>query len=246
MTSPRHPHQEPARTPLSGSLTATHNPVLVADGVTKTYRRGRETVHALGGVDLQVYPGEVVVLIGRSGSGKTTLLNCVAGWETPNTGTITVTNSTTNPDSTGRRTRTPWQTIAVVPQRFGLLDELTLTENVALPARLAHLPGADGQARQLLTDLGLGQLTDRLPIEVSLGEAQRATLARALVVRPALLLADEPTGRLDEVLSEHVLAQIRHRCHTDGTAAVIASHDVLATKHADRVVRLHDGLLTTP
>ncbi|RKS74125.1 putative ABC transport system ATP-binding protein [Motilibacter peucedani] len=208
-------------------------PVLSVRGVTKAYRRGRETVHALRGVDLEVAPGEVVVLLGRSGSGKTTLLNCVAGWEAPDSGAVEVLSTT----------GTPWQQVAVVPQRFGLLDELTLAENVALPARLAGSPEPEAAARELLEELGLAVVLDRLPAEVSLGEAQRAALARALVVRPTLLLADEPTGRLDEALSVKVAALVRRRCHEQGSAALLASHDALTAASADRVVRLHDGQL---
>ena len=215
---------------------AASGPALEVCRVTKAYRRGRETVHALRGVDVCVEQGEVVVLLGRSGSGKTTLLNCVAGWETPDAGTVVVRDT---PDAR----RTPWQQIAVVPQRFGLLDELTLAENVALPARLARLSEPEVRAAELLEELGLGLLAGRLPDEVSLGEAQRTALARALVVGPDLLVADEPTGRLDEALSAQVLARIRDRCHAEGTAALIASHDALATTYADRVIQLRDGLM---
>ncbi|RBY92442.1 ABC transporter ATP-binding protein [Blastococcus sp. TBT05-19] len=178
----------------------------------------------------------MVALLGRSGSGKTTLLNCLLGWETPDAGAVSV-PGVAAPD------RAPWTTIAVVPQRFGLLDELTLTDNVALPARLAGLPEPHDAALAALEALRLGHLAARTPEEVSLGEQQRTALARALVVRPAFLVADEPTGRLDEELTGHVLAGLREHCGSTGCGVLLASHDPVVIASADRVVRLHDGLV---
>ncbi len=207
---------------------------LSATDVHKTYRRGREQVHALRGVSIEVRPGEVVALLGRSGSGKTTLLNCLLGWETPDVGTVTVPGAATPRAA-------PWTTVAVVPQRFGLLDELTLADNVALPARLAGTADPREAALQTLATLRLDHLADRTPDEVSLGEQQRTALARALVVRPRFLVADEPTGRLDEELSAHVLATLRELQAEAGTGVLVASHDPVVVAAADRVVRLGDG-----
>ena len=209
---------------------------LRADEVHKSYRRGREQVHALRGVSIDVHPGEVVALLGRSGSGKTTLLNCLLGWETPDQGTVTVPGAET-PESAA------WRTVAVVPQRFGLLEELSLADNVALPARLAGLHDPRSAALEVLETLRLGHLADRPPEEVSLGEQQRTAIARALVVRPAFLVADEPTGRLDEDLSTYVLATLRDVCAAAGTGVLVASHDPVVVAAADRVVRLSDGLV---
>ena len=216
-------------------MTTTVGTLSGAD-LHKTYRRGREQVHALRGVSIDVVPGEVVALLGRSGSGKTTLLNCLLGWERPDRGTVSVPGAAT-PESA------PWSTVAVVPQRFGLLDELTLADNVALPARLAELADPRDAALATLEVLRLGHLADRMPDEVSLGEQQRTALARALVVRPAFLVADEPTGRLDEDLSVHVLATLRDVYAAAGTGVLVASHDHVVVAAADRVVRLSDGLV---
>ena len=202
----------------------------------KTYRRGREQVHALRGVSIEVAPGEVVALLGRSGSGKTTLLNCLLGWEHPDRGAVEVPGS-------GVPAEAPWSTIAVVPQRFGLLEELTLADNVALPARLAGLGDPRAAAIETLEVLRLGHLVDRMPEEVSLGEQQRTAIARALVVRPQFLVADEPTGRLDEELSTHVLTTMREVYAARGTGVLIASHDPVVVAASDRVVRLSDGLV---
>ena len=207
-----------------------------ASGLHKTYRRGREQVHALRGVSIEVHPGEVVALLGRSGSGKTTLLNCLLGWERPDRGEVRV-PGVTDPATAG------WSTVAVVPQRFGLLDELSLADNVAMPARLTGRAEPRAEALRALALLRLDHLADRTPDEVSLGEQQRTALARALVVRPAFLIGDEPTARLDEDLSAHVLATLRDVCAENGTGVLIASHDPIVQAHADRVVRLSDGLV---
>ena len=214
-----------------------HGGVLGCHDLHKTYRRGREHVHALRGVTVEVHPGEVVALVGRSGSGKTTLLNCLLGWETPDAGT------TTHGTTARGAGRTSWEEVAVVPQRFGLLEELTLLDNVALPARLAGLDDPVGAAAAVLDALGLGAVVERAPAEVSLGQAQRTALARALVVRPAFLVADEPTGRLDEDTTTQVLGVLRDLCATAGTGALVASHDTTTIAHADRVLRMSDGRL---
>jgi putative ABC transport system ATP-binding protein len=211
-------------------------PALTADGLHKSYRRGREEVHALRGVGLELRPGELVALLGRSGSGKTTLLNCLLGWERPDRGTVTVPGVADPADAA-------WSLLAVVPQRFGLLEELSLADNVALPARLAGAPDPRASAVAALAALRLDALAARTPDEVSLGEQQRTAIARALVLRPAFLVADEPTGRLDEDLSVHVLGVLRESCAAAGTGALVASHDPLVVAHADRVLRLDDGVL---
>jgi putative ABC transport system ATP-binding protein len=204
-------------------------------GLTKSYRRGREEVHALRGVDVEVRPGELVALLGRSGSGKSTLLNCLLGWEQPDSGVVEV-------PGVGAPHAAPWTTVAVVPQQFGLLEELTVAGNVALPARLAGDADDRAAAAGVLAGLRLEHLADRLPGEVSLGEQQRTALARALVVRPAFVLADEPTGHLDEELTATVLAVLRAAC-ARGTGVLVASHDPAVVGAADRVLHLADGRL---
>jgi putative ABC transport system ATP-binding protein len=209
---------------------------LSAVDVHKSYTRGRERVDALRGVSLEVRRGEMVALLGRSGSGKTTLLNCLLGWERPDRGTVHVPGA-------AEAAAAGWGQVAVVPQRFGLLDELSLADNVAMPARLAGLPSPRDAAVAVLAAFRLEALADRRPAEVSLGEQQRAAIARALVVRPAFLVADEPTGRLDEDLTVHVLSVLRAACAESGTGVLVAGHDPLVVAHADRVLRLSDGLL---
>jgi putative ABC transport system ATP-binding protein len=151
-------------------MTAAHGTsvgtgAMRATGVHKTYRRGREQVHALAGVSIEVHPGEVVALLGRSGSGKTTLLNCLLGWERPDRGAVEVPGAETPAGAA-------WSTVAIVPQRFGLLEELSLADNVAMAVRLGGSPAPREAALETLETLRLGHLADRLPDEVSLSDGR--------------------------------------------------------------------------
>jgi putative ABC transport system ATP-binding protein len=204
-------------------------PVVTVDGVSKRYG----AVQALDDVSLTVDAGEVVALIGPSGSGKTTLLNLVAGWERADTGTVS-----------WRAGAGGWRDLAVVPQASSLLADLSLLENVALPLRAADAKHVDLDApRRYLDALGLADLADRLPEELSHGEQQRGALARALVLQPALLVADEPTAHLDGETSRRVLKVLRDVAHA-GTACLLATHDPEVLDAVDRAVPLRDGRRT--
>lgn len=209
--------------------------VLAVDGVSKSYGRGDEVVHALIDVHLTVRAGQIVGLLGRSGSGKTTFLNVVAGWERPDSGTIR------RPGDA--RSVPGWDEIAVVPQKLGLLDELTVRENIEYPARLTgRLPESAELIAELLDDLGLAELANRSPKETSLGEQQRAAFARALVLRPALLLADEPTGHQDRGFMRRVFETLE-RAAARGTTCLIATHDEGVLPYLDHVYAMADGRL---
>lgn len=213
--------------------------VVRTQDVSKSYRRGDEIVHAVTGVSMQVREGELVALVGRSGSGKTTLLNLIGGWEHPDSGEIRVESS-----GDGRRPP-PWKEVAVLPQRLGLLDELTIRENVEYPGRLGgDRASTRERADRLLENLGLDALGDRYPKETSIGEQQRAALARALVLSPRLLLVDEPTSHQDEVRARLVLGELR-RASTQGTACLVATHDHAAVRTFDRILEMADGRLAT-
>ncbi|SDO42509.1 putative ABC transport system ATP-binding protein [Klenkia soli] len=211
-----------------------------ASGVRKCFTRGAETVTALDGVDLVVDAGQVVALVGPSGSGKSTLLAVLCGWEVPDAGALVVGGGGA-PDAQG------WGELALVPQALGLVADLSLLDNVLLPARLRgpHRRSAapTALAGQLLAGFGLDHLTDRYPHQVSLGEQQRAAVARALVLRPALLLADEPTAHQDREHADRLLDAL-HDAADDGTAVLVATHDEVAWSRADRVVSMRDGQLT--
>jgi putative ABC transport system ATP-binding protein len=225
------PSAEPhARQPV-GVATAA---VFDARGLRKSFRRGPEVVHAVDGVTLSVEQGEVVGLVGRSGSGKSTLLNLVAGWEEPDEGSVRWFGG--EGDGTPR-----WRDVAVLPQRLGLLDELTVRGNVEWPARLDGDPArVRGRVDELLEALGLAQLEERLPREISVGEQQRTALARALVLSPRVVLADEPTGHQDDRTATAVFEVLR-RAARDGTACLIATHNAEVAPYLDRVLRMADG-----
>jgi len=185
---------------------------------------------ALAPLDLDVEPGEVLVVHGRSGSGKSTLLAVLAGWLAPSVGAVARGGLLA---CDHRR----WHRTATVPQSLALLEELSLGENVALPAVLLDHTWREARrlAGERLDALGLGGLDERLPREVSLGQQQRASLARALVLEPALVLADEPTAHLDTATTRFVVDELR-RAAAGGSAVVVATHDPLVMRAADRLV----------
>lgn len=216
--------------------------IAVARGVRKSYRRGQASVQALGGVSFELRPGELVALVGRSGSGKSTLLNLLAGWQQPDAGDITY-------RSRGGKARDPdrlgWGELAVLPQKFGLMEELSVRENVEYPARLGGLV-ADRREwiDHLVHDLGLDELVDRRPQEISVGQQQRTALARALALTPAVLLADEPTAHQDGRSRSSVLALLR-RVADAGSCCVVATHEEGISEYADVTWRIAEGLLAT-
>jgi putative ABC transport system ATP-binding protein len=211
--------------------------VLEAVDVTKSYARGDEVVHALDHVSLSLRAGELVGLVGRSGSGKTTLLNVVAGWEREDAGSVVRPGGGGVPD---------WNELAVVPQKLGLLDEFTVRENLEYPARLS---GRRDELRERIEELmeavGIAHLHRRYPKETSLGEQQRTAVARALVLSPALLLADEPTGHQDRVSEGRVL-DVLSRAAAEGTCCLIATHNETLAPRLDRVLHMADGRLDGP
>ena len=212
--------------------------VLEANGLSKAYRRGDEVVHALDDVSLTLRAGELVGLVGRSGSGKTTLLNVIAGWEHADGGTI---------DRVGTHSAIPgWDELAVVPQKLGLFDELSVRENLEYPARLhGRLEELGGRVDELMEDLGIAHLAFRYPKETSLGEQQRTAVARALVLAPTLVLADEPTGHQDAASERRVLEAFG-RAAAEGGSCLIATHNASLAPRLDRVLEMADGRLSAP
>jgi putative ABC transport system ATP-binding protein len=204
--------------------------------VSRTYHRGAEDVLALRDVDLELTGAEVVALVGPSGSGKTTLLNLICGWEVQDSGELLW-----HTDGGGMKDR-PWREVSIVPQALGLLEDLTVRENIMLPARLGEdVPG--DSFGHLVDVLHLEPFLDRRPRETSLGEQQRTAIARALLLEPSLLLADEPTAHQDAANADRILGCLRSAA-SRGTCCLIATHspDVMAA--AGRVLRLTDGTLT--
>lgn len=233
-------------------MTLATGPVITVEHVTRRFHRGAEDVLALDGVSLQIHGGELTVAAGPSGSGKTTLLSVMAGTERPDAGRVV----THPPLPPGAPHLLGWRQLAFVPQALALLDELTVAENVNLPAILAPATGDPGRApalaadptgpdgapagAELLEQLEIGHLAARYPSLTSGGEQQRTAIARALRLRPTLLLGDEPTGHQDRARVELVLTVLRQHAYR-GAAVLITSHDQEVIAAADRVVTLADG-----
>lgn len=217
------------------TIPTARDTVLELRGVEKSFAGPSGVRPVLSGVDLTVAPGEIVAVAGRSGSGKTTLLTLVAGMEQPDAGSITLFGAQARGDEC------TWSDMAILPQTLGMLDELTVIENVTLPLRLADVPGAD-DAVDLMSRLGVDQLADRFPSEVSLGEQQRAALARAAIVRPRLLLADEPISHQNQTWAEAMMVVLGGLAAT-GTTCLLATHNEIAFEAAHRVLELHAGRL---
>ncbi|MCD9028017.1 ABC transporter ATP-binding protein [Luteimonas sp. BDR2-5] len=210
--------------------------------VHRRYAMSGQTVHALAGVDLRIDAGEFVAITGQSGSGKSSLLNILGCLDHPTSGHYLIEgrDAATLDDEAGSDLRN--RRIGFVFQSFHLLPRLTVLENVLLPLRFHRDPPADAHARadMLLERVGLSQRRDHRPGELSGGQMQRAAIARALLLQPALLLADEPTGNLDSKSAADVLALI-DEVHRDGQTVVLVTHDADIAAHAPRQVRLRDG-----
>ena len=211
-------------------------PIVRVQGLHKYFRRGSEQIDVLQDLSLEVPEGEFLALMGPSGSGKTTLLNLIAGWERPTEGEV-VWSDGADPSSPS------WSEAAVVPQKLGLMEELTVEENIGYPARLAgSLDEREDAIEELIGQLGLGDLRTRYPRETSVGEQQRTAIARALAVPSSVLLADEPTGHQDTASAERVFSALR-RAARAGTAVVVATHNRDVIRHLDRVLTMADGRL---
>jgi len=206
--------------------------VLKVESVHKRFRRGTEIVHALEDVNLTLDAGEVCALVGPSGSGKTTLLYVLAGWEIPDEGHVV--------SSAGDTGTASWEDIALIPQSLGLSEELTVRENVALPLRLSERRVDEPPVDALLERLDLVALADRYPLETSLGEQQRTAVARALVLQPNLILADEPSSHQDDVRVD-IIFGLLGEATAAGACCVVATHDPDVIRLVDRVVNMRDG-----
>jgi ABC-type lipoprotein export system ATPase subunit len=209
----------------------------------KSYGEGRAARRVLDGADLEVHGGELVAVVGPSGCGKSTLLHLLGGLDTPDAGTIELAGRRLERESERRLTELRRDYVGFVFQFFHLIPELTGEENVLLAARLRpDRDGAVGRARGLIAELGLKEASTRRPGQLSGGEQQRLSIARALVNDPQLLLADEPTGNLD-AQSGHQVLQLLRGLASDGRAVVLVTHDAEAAQLADRVLHIDAGRL---
>jgi len=213
-----------------------------AAGVVKSFGNGRAAVRVLQGVDLEAVAGEVLAVVGRSGSGKSTLLHLLGGLDRPDTGTVEVDGVRLERATEATLARVRRRKVGFVFQAFHLLPELSGIENVLVPARLAGDRGAAARGRELVRELGLVEVAERLPVVLSGGEQQRLAVARALVNDPPLLLADEPTGNLDGESGAQVL-ELLGRVARSGKAVVVVTHERSVVERADRVLTLEHGRL---
>ncbi|HWH18757.1 MAG TPA: ABC transporter ATP-binding protein [Allosphingosinicella sp.] len=219
--------------------------VLVVRDLRRSFEQGGVTIEVLRGVDLEVGKGEIVALLGPSGSGKSTLLQAVGLLEGGFQGSIRINGEeAANLDNDGR-TRLRRDALGFVYQFHHLLPDFTAAENVVLPQLIhgARTEDARRRAESLLGSLGLGHRLTHRPSKLSGGEQQRVAVARALANRPALVLADEPTGNLDEKTADVVLAEFLRLVREEGSAALVATHNERLAAKMDRVVRLHEGVL---
>jgi lipoprotein-releasing system ATP-binding protein len=214
-------------------------------GLTRSFEQGGVRIDVLRGIDLTIAPGEIVALLGPSGSGKSTLLQAVGLLEGGFGGSIEIAGTDASKLPSGDRTRLRREHLGFVYQFHHLLPDFNAEENVMLPqlVRGVNRHEAHERARELLGALGLEQRLDHRPSQLSGGEQQRVAVARALANRPDLVLADEPTGNLDEATADKVLAQFLELVRGQGSAALVATHNERLAARMDRVFRLHEGLL---
>ena len=221
------------------------SPVVQLSGLTRSFVQGDVTIDVLRGVDLTIQPGEIVALLGPSGSGKSTLLQAVGLLEGGFGGSISINGTDASALPSDGRTQLRRNNLGFVYQFHHLLPDFNATENVVLPQLVVGRSNAEAadRANELLGSLGLAQRLDHRPSQLSGGEQQRVAVARALANRPALVLADEPTGNLDEVTAGKVLEEFLSLVRGEGSAALVATHNERLASRMDRVVRLHEGKL---
>ena len=222
-----------------------NDPVLGVQHLSRSFKQGDAVIHVLKDVNLDVRPGEIVALLGASGAGKSTLLQAVGLLEGGFQGSIRINGTECAKLGTGQRTAFRREKLGFVYQFHHLLPDFTALENVVLPQLIYGRSRAEAEtrARDLLTELGLGQRLTHQPAQLSGGEQQRVAVARALANEPVLVLADEPTGNLDEETGLTVLETFLHLVRAKGSSALIATHNRELARRMDRVVLLHNGMI---
>src|SRR5579875_34547 len=229
------------------AIMESRNEIVVVENVEKRYQQRGITPPALRNISLSIARGEFVSLIGRSGSGKSTLLHLLAGIDVPSQGTILVNGKNLADMGETQRAKFRRREIGIVFQSFNLLGNLTVLQNVMLPGSLVTRSRQQVRehAQQLLADLGIAHLEQRLPAELSGGQQQRVAIARALINTPSLLLADEPTGNLDSQTGEEVL-KLFEKYHAQGQTIVLVTHDRDIAERASRLITIADGQIVGP
>jgi putative ABC transport system ATP-binding protein len=223
--------------------------MIVVSDLHKSLRTGSSTVDILKGIDFTVAQGEFVAIMGASGSGKSTLLGLLAGLDNPTTGSVALNGMVISNLAEDKLAQLRGRTIGFVFQSYQLIPTLTALENVLLPYELNDEKGSRKagleRAKQLLESVGLRARMDHYPIQLSGGEQQRVALARAFILKPPIVLADEPTGNLDTANGSHILELLLHLNHVEGTTLVLVTHDPVLASYAGRVITLRDGLVVS-
>jgi len=230
------------------AMSSTTDPAVQTQNVTRFYPMGDSLIRAVDGVSLGIEPGEFVALLGQSGSGKSTLLNLIAGLDRPTSGSVLIHNRDLAKMTSEELARYRRNDVGMVFQAFHLIPSMTITDNVELPMRFAEVDRDERaqRSRESLERVGLGKRLDHRPSQLSGGEQQRVSLARALVNRPRLLLADEPTGNLDSRTGEDILNLIRDISLSMGMTVIMVTHErLLAERFAQRFIFLADGKLVS-
>jgi len=227
---------------ISGLSSAAGDAVALS-GVNLSLGRGAARVHILRDIGLHIGRGEAVALLGPSGSGKSTLLMVMTGLERPDSGSVIVAGQDLCKLGEDGLARFRGQHVGIVFQAFHLIPTMTAVENVAVPLELAGKADARGRAQRELAAVGLGERLDHYPAELSGGEQQRVALARALAVDPAILVADEPTGNLDEATGHEIIGLLFGSQRERGTTLVLVTHDTELAARCDRVLHMHSGRL---
>jgi putative ABC transport system ATP-binding protein len=221
--------------------------MIVVSDLRKSLRTGSTTVDILKGIDFTIARGEFAAIMGASGSGKSTLLGLLAGLDNPTSGTVSLNGTIISNLPEDQLAQLRGKTIGFVFQSYQLIPTLTALENVLLPYELNDESGSqkDGlaRARKLLISVGLESRMDHYPVQLSGGEQQRVALARAFVLRPPIVLADEPTGNLDSANGQHILDLLLHLNRVEGTTLVLVTHDPVLATYASRRITLRDGLV---
>ncbi|WP_374415908.1 lipoprotein-releasing ABC transporter ATP-binding protein LolD [Ectopseudomonas oleovorans] len=224
-----------------------HNAVLSCRNLSKRYDEGPESVVVLDGLELELFPGERVAIVGSSGSGKSTLLNMLGGLDTPSEGSVWLAGEQLSALSETARGLLRNRALGFVYQFHHLLAEFTALENACMPLLIGKtsISEARDRATKLLERVGLGHRLNHKPSELSGGERQRVAIARALVNRPGLVLLDEPTGNLDQHTAEGIQELMRELSRDSNTAFLVVTHDMQLARQMDRVLSLQDGKLVT-
>lgn len=216
--------------------------IITLKGICKTYGKGDGLVTALRPIDLEIKKGEMLAIMGKSGSGKSTLLNLLAGLDTPDSGEFIYNGESINTKNQNKMAKFRRNDVGFVVQHFALIDEYSVQQNIALPLRYGKLKGVSTKKRikEIAERLEIGEKLRKYPSQLSGGQAQRVAIARAIAHKPSILLADEPTGALDEETGKSIMNLFRE-INKEGTTVIVVTHDANVASFCQRTIRLHDG-----